>query len=103
MALLKSVSDDLPDIRRRRLLFRSSHRGTQENDLLLGTFAESCLSGFNAAQLDRFEALLDCTDPELFDWVIGGISPPPQHDHDVMELLRSFCTGPSRTPKHNGN
>ena len=103
MTLLKSVSDDHPDIRCRRLLFRSSRRGTQENDLLLGSFAESCLSGFNAAQLDRFEALLACTDPELFDWIIGGISPPPQHDHDVMELLRSFCTGPSRTPKHNGN
>jgi antitoxin CptB len=103
MTLLKSVSDDHLDIRSRRLLFRSWHRGTQENDLILGSFAECCLPSFDTAQLDRFEALLDCTDPELFDWIISGISPPPQHDHDVMRLLRSFCTGPSRTPKHNGN
>lgn len=103
MTLLESVSDDLSDIRWRRLLFRSSRRGTQENDLLLGSFAESYLSGFNAAQLDRFETLLDCTDSDLFSWIIGGISPPPQHDHDVIQLLRAFCNGPSRTPKHNGN
>ena len=91
MTLLKSVSDDHPDIRCRRLLFRSSRRGTQENDLLLGSFADCCLSGFDAAQLDRFEALLDCTDPELFDWIIGGFAAPEEHDHDVMRLLRAFA------------
>ncbi|MEA2788532.1 MAG: Flavinator of succinate dehydrogenase, partial [Acetobacteraceae bacterium] len=52
---------------------------------------------------DRFEALLDCTDPELFDWIIGGSAPPPQHDHDVMRLLRNFCTPPSRTPEQYGD
>lgn len=97
------MSGDHSNIRSRRLLFRSWHRGTQENDLILGSFAECCLASFNPAQLDRFEALLDCTDPELFDWIIGGISPPPQHDHDVMRLLRDFRIEPNRTPKHNGN
>jgi antitoxin CptB len=94
---------DLPHVRFRRLLFRSWHRGTQEGDLILGSFAENCLPSCDTAQIDRFEALLDCTDPELFDWIIGGITPPPQHDHDVMRLLRDFCTRPSRTPTHNGN
>ena len=91
-----------PDIRVRRLLFRSRHRGTQESDLLLGSFAELRLSDFDAAQLDRFEALLDCADPELFDWLIGGRAPPPQHDHEVFRLLRDFCARPDRTPEQNG-
>jgi antitoxin CptB len=79
------------DIRCRRLLFRSWHRGTQESDLILGSFAERSLDGMDGAQLDRFEALLDCTDPDLFDWIIEGSAPPPEHDHDVMGLLREFC------------
>lgn len=80
--------------RRRRLLFRSWHRGTQ----LLGSFADVSLPGLEDEQLDRFEALLDCTDPDLFDWIVAGAAPPPEHDHDVMQLLRGFCMQrPSRS------
>jgi antitoxin CptB len=93
MSQLGSASDgsqiDPLEIRRRRLLFRCWHRGTQEIDLLLGSFAETSLAGFGGAQLDRFEALLDCPDADLFDWITGRSTPPPAYDHDVMRLLRS--------------
>lgn len=78
------------DLRRRRLMFRCWHRGTQECDLILGSFAELSLAGFNGTQLDQLEALLDCSDADLFDWIIGRSEAPPQHDHDVMRLLRAF-------------
>ena len=39
------------DTRRKRLLFRSWHRGTKETDLLLGSFAEQHLAGFTADRL----------------------------------------------------
>jgi len=94
---------DYPHVRFRRLLFRSWHRGTQENDLILGSFAENCLPGFDTTQLNQFEALLDCTDPELFDWIFGGSAPPPQHDHDVLRSLRDFCARPGRIPELNGS
>ena len=58
------------EIRRKRLLFRSWHRGTRESDLILGRFADSHLAGFDEAQLDRYEALLDCADADIFDWVV---------------------------------
>ena len=91
------------DIRRRRLLFRSWHRGTQETDLLLGTFADACLTRLDEAQLDRFEALLDCTDADLFDWIVGDSAPPSDCDHDVMSQLRTFCAQrhgrPTRQPR----
>ena len=89
-----SSRDDCVDLRRKRLLFRSWHRGTQESDLILGSFAEICLAAFDAAQLDRFEALLDCSDADLFDWVAGRSLPPMEHDHDVMRLLRTFRYAP---------
>ena len=94
MNYVRRPSDKFQDnhsgIRRRRLLFRSWHRGTQESDLLLGSFAETFLTSFDSAQLERFEALLDCDDADLFDWMFGGSTPPPEHDHDVMHLLRHF-------------
>jgi antitoxin CptB len=76
------------DPRRRRVLFRAWRRGTQEVDLLLGSFAEDFLAVFDDAQLDRFEALLDCPDVELLDWITGRSAAPREHDHDVMRLLR---------------
>ena len=88
-------------VRRRRLLFRCWHRGTQESDLVLGPFAEKSVTKLDRAQLDRFEALLDCTDPDLFDWILSGIAPPPEHDHDVMRLLRNFCATRHRTREQN--
>ena len=85
------------DIRRRRLRFRSWHRGTREADLLLGSFADSHLAGFGDVQLDRYEALLECPDPNLFDWIAGRSSPSVEHDHDVTRLLLAFRYNPRPT------
>jgi len=82
------------DIRRKRLLFRSWHRGTRESDLILGRFADSRLADFDDGQLDRYEALLECSDADLFDWVAGRSRPPPEHDHDVTRLVLSFTNAP---------
>lgn len=78
------------DIRRKRLLFRSWHRGTREADLILGSFAEAHLAAFDDAQIDRYEALLECPDADLFDWIVGRTAPPPEHDSDVTRLLLAF-------------
>jgi antitoxin CptB len=83
------------EFRRKRLLYRSWHRGTRESDLILGRFAAAYLALFDEAQLDRYEALLDCADAELFDWVAGRAAPPAARDHDVMRLLRAFTNPPS--------
>ena len=78
------------DTRRKRLAFRSRHRGTRESDLILGRFADSYLADFDEDQHDRYEALLECADADLFDWITGRAIPPPEHDHDVTRLLLSF-------------
>jgi antitoxin CptB len=85
------------DIRRKRLTFRSWHRGTRESDLILGRFADAHLAGFDDDQLDRYEALLECADADLFDWVSGRAEPPPEHDHDVTRRLVSYSQAPPAT------
>jgi len=86
-----------PDIRRKRLFYRAWHRGTREADLLLGSFAEAYLDAFDAAQLDRFEALLECPDAELFDWINARAIPPADYDHDVTRMLLAFRYRPRAT------
>ena len=81
--------DDL-DARRKKMLFRSSHRGMQETDILLGAFARRHLESLSEAQLQRFETLLEETDNDLFDWITGKKEAPAAFEHDVMKLLQDF-------------
>lgn len=57
--------------RRKRLIFRSWHRGTREMDLIMGTFADANVMGMDDATLDVYEDLLDTPDPDLYDWYSG--------------------------------
>ena len=81
------------DARLKRLLYRARHRGMQETDLLLGRFAERRLGEMSAAQLDRFEALLDMPDNDLFDWITAKQAVPVALDHDIMAMLQAFARG----------
>lgn len=77
-------------IRRKRLLHRSRYRGVKESDLLFGQFAARWLDLLDDAQLDRYETLLDAADQDLLAWVYGREAVPPEHDHDIFRMLRSF-------------
>jgi antitoxin CptB len=82
--------DETRDIRRKRLLFRSWHRGMREADLLLGSFAERYLAELSDEQLDRYEDLLANSDGPILDWITGRAVPPPEQDSDVLRLVMSF-------------
>jgi antitoxin CptB len=81
---------DLDRIRRKKLLYRAWHRGTREADLLLGTFADRHLAGFDTGQLDEFEALLENDDAVIYDWFAGRGLPPVERRGDVMNRLLGF-------------
>jgi len=71
------------DTRRRRLLFRATHRGTHENDLMLGGFVRAHLAALDDAGLTALEVLLDLPDPDLADWLTGRQPIPPEQDDPV--------------------
>lgn len=75
------------DERRKKLKFRAWHRGTREMDLLLGTFADAHVFGFDEAQLDAFEHMLTLSDPDLYDWTCGRGSPDAADDSEVLQLF----------------
>lgn len=85
------------ETRRKRLFYRAWHRGTREADLLLGSFAELSLAGFDTARLDQFEALLDCPDADLFDWIAGRAAPTAENDTEVTRLFLAFRYRPRPT------
>jgi antitoxin CptB len=86
-------------MRRRRLLYRSWHRGTREMDLIMGRFADEMIGSLTEAELNEYERLSDLPDRELFSWVTGEAPVPPNHDTAVFRRLLAFSERPgsSRT------
>ena len=84
------TNEDTLTVRRKRLAFRAWHRGIKEMDLLLGTYADRNLATLDQAGLDRFEALIDVPDKDLYDWITGRSPLPDEFDNDIMVELKSF-------------
>lgn len=77
------------ETRRKRLRFRSWHRGTRELDLLLGRFADQHLGELTTEQLDRYEVIIESPDPDIYGWVTGSEAPPTTHDNDVLDMIKN--------------
>lgn len=76
------------DTRRRRILFRATHRGTYENDILIGGFVRTRLDAFSPAELDALEAIMDLPDTTLADWLTGRQPIPPEADTPILRAMR---------------
>jgi antitoxin CptB len=57
---------------------------------MLGRFADVHLAHFSPDQLDRYAALLEKSDPEIYDWITDRAPVPPDVNSDVFRLLKSF-------------
>ena len=79
------------DPRRRRLLFRATHRGTKEADLMIGGFVSRHIAGFSEAELAEVEAVLDLPDVDLSDWLSGRREPPPGVRTPMLERMALEC------------
>ncbi len=76
------------DERRRRLLFRATHRGTHETDLLVGGFVVANVHALTPAELDALEAVMELPDPDLADWLTGRVPVPEEVATPMLLRLR---------------
>ncbi len=86
--------DDGLDARRRKLKFRSWHRGMREMDLIMGRFADAFVDRMAPAELDAYERLMEVPDPELLGWITGQRPAPARHDTAMLRRLRDFHLDP---------
>ena len=85
----RRTSDGL-DHRRKRLLFRSWHRGIREMDLVMGQFADAQIDKLSDDELDVYEALLEVPDPEVFKWITRTAPVPGNYDTPILRRIRDF-------------
>jgi antitoxin CptB len=79
----------IPDPELRRALWRC-RRGLKELDLLLERFARGRLPHSAAAERAAFLALLELPDPQLSDYLLGGLRPEDGPTARLIEAIRSY-------------
>tara|TARA_B110000014_G_scaffold256440_1_gene239540 strand:- start:48 stop:305 length:258 start_codon:yes stop_codon:yes gene_type:complete len=78
------------EILKKQILYRSSHRGTKEMDLLLGTFVKKHLDSFDESELNDLKILLEIDDSILENWYFKNISNSKIKKNIVVNKLREF-------------
>ena len=89
-------SSDGLDERRRRILFRSWHRGMREMDLIMGSFADAVIGQLSDIELEDLERLMEAPDPEVYRWLAGGQAPPAPYDTALFRRLKAFYDAPGK-------
>ena len=62
------------EILKKKIIYRSIHRGTKEMDLLLGNFVKKYIDEFNVDELKDLEKLLFIEDDVLYKWYVKSNS-----------------------------
>jgi antitoxin CptB len=83
-------SSDGLDARRRRVLFRSWHRGIREMDLIMGRFSDALIESLTDAELDEYERLMELRDQDILSWIDGTGTVPSNYDTPLFRRLRDF-------------
>ena len=77
----------------KQLLYRSSHRGCKETDILLGKFVAEKIHEFNGEKLKIYEQFINEDDALIYDWILDKIdlaSDTPKGYFDLIAEIRKF-------------
>jgi antitoxin CptB len=85
-----SMSGNELIMRRRRALYRATHRGSKELDFLLGRFAAQEVDRMTLAEIGVLERLIDTPDPEIAVSLFDGTSLGAPDLDALMGRLRRF-------------
>jgi antitoxin CptB len=86
------------DSRRRRLVFRSWHRGMRETDLILGPFADANAAGLTDGELEQYETLLDVSDTDLLPMLTGQRAVPDGLRTPLFDRIIQFSHARAERP-----
>ena len=78
------------ETRRKRLLWRATHRGIKEMDLILGGFVVKHLEAFSEADIAELERIMDIPDQEMLSWATKQADVPPDHASPLLTRILAY-------------
>lgn len=77
-------------IRRKRLLWRATHRGIKEMDLILGGFVARNLDHFSEAEIAELERIMEIPDQDMLGWATRQADVPPEHASSLLTRILAY-------------
>ena len=78
------------EILKKKIIYRSLHRGTKEMDLLLGTFVKKYINQFSYIELKDLEKLIFMEDGILYKWYFENKLENNIPNTNISVLLKNF-------------
>ena len=78
------------EILKKKIIYRSMHRGTKEMDLLLGSFVEKNINLFDLRELNDLIALLILEDDILYKWYFENVENNLIPRNKTSQMLKDF-------------
>ena len=75
---------------KKRILYRSSYRGTKEMDILLSSFVNSCVQKLDENDLEDLLDLLNAEDEILYNFYRNEETNMILKKNKVLELFKNF-------------
>ena len=75
---------------KKKIIYRSKHRGTKEMDLLLGDFVYKFIDTFSEKELTELSNLLNTEDETIYNWYFKRSSKVEFPVNRVTEKLKKF-------------
>lgn len=80
----------ITDPRRKRILYRATHRGTKESDAIVGGYFSEIAGTIPDDKLDEADALLDEADLHLVDWIMGRQPVPDRWRNTLFDGVLAY-------------
>ncbi len=77
----------MEEVVRKRVLYRSTHRGCRETDILVGKFVEANIQSLSAAELRLIEDLLEESDNDIYQWLTGQVEMPEKYSESIGKKM----------------
>jgi antitoxin CptB len=75
---------------KKKIIYRSSYRGTKEMDKLLGSFTKKYINTFNEQELNQLSNLLDYDDENLYKYNQGIVTTITFDLNRVTQLFKNY-------------
>ena len=75
---------------KKKILYRSKHRGTKEMDLLLSNFVKKYVDFLNEIELYELESLLNIDDEVLYKWYLNNERTTLIPENNITKKLKEF-------------
>ena len=78
------------EILKKQIIYRSTHRGSKEMDLLLGKFVNKYINLFNDIELKELESLLKKDDDILHNLYFKNKDKIDELENEVIKKFKNF-------------